>query len=45
MIRFDRQTIRFWFMGQRIHHGLFGCFLVGFGSALIWHDRRDFPWL
>lgn len=44
MLKIDRNQWRVYVAGHRLHHGLTGCFIVGFGLALIWHDRRDWPW-
>lgn len=44
MVKIDRNQWRVYLAGYRLHHGLVGCFFVGFGMTLIWHDRADFPW-
>jgi hypothetical protein len=45
MIRYDRERQRVWVCGARLHHGLVGAVMVGFGVALMIHDKLDFPWL
>lgn len=45
MIRIDRHQWRVHLLGRRVHHGAVGCFLIGFGAVLAYHDRRDFPWI
>lgn len=32
-------------LGRRIHHGLVGLVLVGYGAYLAMGDADDFPWL
>jgi hypothetical protein len=36
---------RLYLVGVRVHHGLTGCFMAAVGLALVWHDRRDFPFV
>lgn len=45
MIRIDKHQWRVWVCGWRLHHGLLGCFLVGFGAVLIAHDWKDRWWV
>jgi hypothetical protein len=45
MIRYDRLNRRVWVLGARVHHGLVGVFLIGFGVILVLDDLHDFPWL
>jgi hypothetical protein len=35
---------RVYIFGARIHHGLFGCLLVGAGALMVIHDWKDRPW-
>jgi len=35
---------RLYVLGARVHHGLAGGLLIAAGLALVWDDRRDFPW-
>ena len=44
MVRVDWTLRRTYVFGRRLHHGLVGAFGFGISAALIFHDRRDFPW-
>lgn len=41
MIRIDRQSMRVWLLGRRVHHGAVGVILILIGTLLAAHDRRD----
>lgn len=36
-------SVRVYVRGRRVHHGLTGIVLAGIGAALVFHDRKDFP--
>jgi hypothetical protein len=39
----DLHGRRLYLAGYRIHHGLVGLALVGFGAVLVLHDLADWP--
>lgn len=49
MFRVERSTRdygpRLYLGGVRVHHGLTGCLVAAVGLVLVWHDRRDFPFV
>lgn len=36
-------SMRLYVGSWHLHHGLQGLFFIALGTALVWHDRRDFP--
>lgn len=40
-MRFDREHKRVWILGRRLHHGICGLALMGFGAVLTAHDWAD----
>ncbi len=40
---YDAQRRRVYVLGARIHHGGVGVVLIAVGTALLFHDRRDWP--
>jgi hypothetical protein len=44
-MHYDQRRRRLWLLGARIHHGAAGAVLMMLGGVLMWHDRRDAPWV
>lgn len=43
MLLLRTNGLRLYVRGRRVHHGLTGLVMALFGAALLFHDRRDFP--
>jgi hypothetical protein len=44
IIRLERNPSRVYVCDRHLHHGLDGVVLFVVALALMWTDRRDFPW-